>query len=356
VVGAGGACALQVSGLVSCWGDGFWNQRTAETNYGICRADSVTPLTGQRRFPLVKRIALATDGRLCGVTDFGDTYCDGSWYSEHERFEGAANGQLLAAPGLQKISVPRARDVAAGEHHFCTIGVDGSVSCWGENGYGQCGGPTGDCVTHIYTGCPVSPQRVQLSEKATAVAAGNRHSCAILESAKVACWGHNDGGALGFRSEQRCRPYYRGFCDVVPGVVTSVAGALELTVSRASLRTWVRTESGSVTWPNLRDARIESRPLGETCSGSLSALSPEEAVRRESHLMGRRIHVRGKLSTMLVQDAPFEAMGGLIIHPLLLTPRPNGEIIVDGKLTRFRDASRPLGIWVYDVCRVSAPK
>jgi alpha-tubulin suppressor-like RCC1 family protein len=32
---------------------------------------------------------------------------------------------------------------------------------------------------------------------ATAIAAGNYHSCAILDNASVKCWGYNDLGQLG---------------------------------------------------------------------------------------------------------------------------------------------------------------
>ena len=32
---------------------------------------------------------------------------------------------------------------------------------------------------------------------ATAIAAGNSHSCALMENASVKCWGYNGAGQLG---------------------------------------------------------------------------------------------------------------------------------------------------------------
>jgi hypothetical protein len=338
------------------WGEGFWNTHVPDSyDYGICHASAVTSVTERLRFPRVRRIAMASDGRLCGVTENGETLCVGSWQSQQDQITG-----VPPVRGLRKIAVPRARDVAAGEHHFCSLGVDGTLSCWGENGYAQCGGPNDHCVTHSYTGCTVPPQRVRLSERATAVAAGARHSCAILESGRVACWGDNDRGALGFRSEERCHPYYHGFCDVVPGVVSEVNDIAELTLARTALRTWARTERGSViSWPDLADPRIESRPLGAVCEDTRSALSAEQVKRRESDLIAKRIKVRGRLSTMLVQEMNRATIEGLLLHPLVFGIRPNEDVIVDGEVTRFyvdRDAPKPLGIRVFDICRIGVPE
>jgi alpha-tubulin suppressor-like RCC1 family protein len=88
-------------------------------------------------------------------------------------------------------SVYSNKQVVGGYQHTCAILHNGSVMCWGENGYGQLGnGGTGD--EHI-------PVWVDLGTDRTAVAitAGYTHSCAILDNGSVSCWGKGVNGQLG---------------------------------------------------------------------------------------------------------------------------------------------------------------
>lgn len=86
--------------------------------------------------------------------------------------------------------------VAAGWFHSCAILTDGSVKCWGNNGSGQLGqghfNSMGDQAGEMasLTGIP-------LGESARFVAAGGAHTCAILQSGQVKCWGNNAYGQLG---------------------------------------------------------------------------------------------------------------------------------------------------------------
>ena len=93
------------------------------------------------------------------------------------------------------ITVP----MTAGFAHSCFMLDNGSVKCWGENSYGQLGqGDTdnrgdnssemGDNLTAIDLGN---------ERTATAIAAGNHHTCAILDNASIKCWGSNASGQLG---------------------------------------------------------------------------------------------------------------------------------------------------------------
>jgi hypothetical protein len=89
------------------------------------------------------------------------------------------------------------RQVATGSQHSCALLDDDTIKCWGRNDYGQLG--IGDTVHRGVTldqmgdALPV----VQLGEPAKAVAAGAQHTCAILKSGNVKCWGYNDAGQLG---------------------------------------------------------------------------------------------------------------------------------------------------------------
>jgi alpha-tubulin suppressor-like RCC1 family protein len=72
--------------------------------------------------------------------------------------------------------------VGVGHGHICAVS-NGDVRCWGANNWGQLGEPSS--MTPSRTG-PDGPVIVQ---GATAVVAGNEHTCALLSSGSVRCWG-----------------------------------------------------------------------------------------------------------------------------------------------------------------------
>ena len=84
--------------------------------------------------------------------------------------------------------------VAAGAYHSCALLASGAVRCWGWNDSGQLGG--GDLPAGASTREARSRQR-STCRPAKAIAAGGFHSCAVLETGAVACWGQNDAGQAG---------------------------------------------------------------------------------------------------------------------------------------------------------------
>jgi alpha-tubulin suppressor-like RCC1 family protein/secreted trypsin-like serine protease len=75
-------------------------------------------------------------------------------------------------------------EIDSGEIHSCALLESGGVQCWGHNDNGQLGNGT---VTESAT-----PVRVSGIRTATAIATGwGRFSCALLESGNVQCWGAN---------------------------------------------------------------------------------------------------------------------------------------------------------------------
>jgi alpha-tubulin suppressor-like RCC1 family protein len=88
-----------------------------------------------------------------------------------------------------------ARSVAAGGKHTCALLDTGAVRCWGQGSHGQLGygakANVGDDET------PASAGDVALGGSATSLAAGSVHTCALLSDGGVRCWGNNGEGALG---------------------------------------------------------------------------------------------------------------------------------------------------------------
>ena len=79
--------------------------------------------------------------------------------------------------------------VSAGGNHTCALLAGGSVKCWGNNGSGQLGDGT-------LTGSAL-PVTVSGIANATAVSAGFSHTCALLGDGGIRCWGDNGEGQLG---------------------------------------------------------------------------------------------------------------------------------------------------------------
>ena len=88
--------------------------------------------------------------------------------------------------------------VSSGRDHTCAVLDNGSLKCWGRNYYGELGigGTTGYGVQYT------TPQTVDLGTGRTAVSVslGQRHTCAVLDDGSLKCWGYNGYGQLGIGS------------------------------------------------------------------------------------------------------------------------------------------------------------
>jgi alpha-tubulin suppressor-like RCC1 family protein len=80
--------------------------------------------------------------------------------------------------------------IACGYQHTCALLSSGVVQCWGGNEYGQIGDNT--------TTNRVRPVNVSgLTEMAVSIGAGHYHTCVVLISGSVMCWGRNQNGQTG---------------------------------------------------------------------------------------------------------------------------------------------------------------
>ncbi len=88
--------------------------------------------------------------------------------------------------------------VAAVGGHTCALLTGGRLKCWGSNLYGQCGIDStvshGDGSAAGGMGELLPVVDLGLSRTATQVACGNDHTCVILDTKEVKCWGRNQYG------------------------------------------------------------------------------------------------------------------------------------------------------------------
>lgn len=92
-----------------------------------------------------------------------------------------------------------ATQVAAGSNHTCALLTNSQVKCWGFNAHGQLGlGHTnsmGDAAGEMGDSLPLVS--LGTNRSAMAIFAGQSHTCAILDNEQVKCWGNNANGQLG---------------------------------------------------------------------------------------------------------------------------------------------------------------
>jgi alpha-tubulin suppressor-like RCC1 family protein len=178
-VGGGHSCALTTAGGVKCWGF----NRLGELGDGTT-TDRWTPVDVSGLSNGVTAIAVG-GYHTCALTGAGGVKCWG---------EGGEVGDGTTIDRLTPVDVAALRSgvaaITAGSHHSCALTTAGGVKCWGANGGGQLGdGPGGSRST------PVDVSG--LNSGAVAISAGELHSCALMNTGGVKCWGLNAFGQLG---------------------------------------------------------------------------------------------------------------------------------------------------------------
>jgi alpha-tubulin suppressor-like RCC1 family protein len=136
--------------------------------------------------------AVATgDTHTCAIANDGasSVLCWGGG-DDGQLGDGTFTGRAQPMPVTNEAG---AVSLAAGGGHTCAVGSSGSVACWGRDDFGQ----LGDGAT-TNQGAPV-PVILSQSESvtATAIAAGESHTCALTSDGRIFCWGRADRQQLG---------------------------------------------------------------------------------------------------------------------------------------------------------------
>ena len=187
-------CALRADGAVKCWG----------SNVGGLLGNG---RSGSRELSPVSVVGLggpvtsisAGIGHTCALTSKGGVKCwggfnggvlgigvfDGGPYTVPEDVVGLASGVVA---------------ISAGKVHTCALTSAGGVKCWGGNADGELGDGT-----YERRAMPVDVQG--LGSGVVAISSGGAtgsgsaifgsHTCALMDTGSVKCWGYNSDGQLG---------------------------------------------------------------------------------------------------------------------------------------------------------------
>lgn len=189
-VDAGGnhTCAATPTGTANCWGYGFYGQLGHDAV-----SDSSVPTTVVR---LDNSVASAAENAIglalgfdhsCAILQSGGAKC---WGRNHlvQLGTGAIDPPQLTTPE-NVYQVSTASRIASGAFHSCIVLQTGAVQCWGANDFGALG--NSDPAHSSF------PKTVAGITAAARVSAGLNHTCALLSSGIVQCWGRGNEGQLG---------------------------------------------------------------------------------------------------------------------------------------------------------------
>jgi alpha-tubulin suppressor-like RCC1 family protein/uncharacterized ParB-like nuclease family protein len=180
-------CAILDNSQITCWGNNGSGQLGNGNNTNTTTPGAPINLGTGRTATAIT----AGTSHTCAILDNSTVKC---WGSNSGGQLGNGNNTKTNKPG-NTIDLGTGRTavkITAGGDNTCVILDNGTVKCWGYNYRGQLGnGNTTD------TNTPGNAVNLGTSRTATAITAGDNHSCALLDNSTMKCWGDNIKGQLG---------------------------------------------------------------------------------------------------------------------------------------------------------------
>ena len=191
----------------------FWGRNNVGQYGDGAEVDLATPTVNPA---ILQPPALALGGfHGCAIVSGGRTVKCWGWNEFGQLGDGSSGKLAVKRAPVAVAKLDEVKDLALGENHSCALLVSGEVRCWGSDEYGQLGdGGRRDSAR---------PVAVKGLAGVSELVAGGYHTCARLEDGGLRCWGSNAAGQLGDGSRTDRR---------VPTAVVDVGPARQLAAGR----------------------------------------------------------------------------------------------------------------------------
>ncbi len=246
-------CALLSTGNVRCWGAGT-SGRLGYVNANTIGDDETPASAGDVN--VGGTVIQITSGAFfnCALLAAGNVRCWGAAGADGRLGYANANdigdNETPASAGDVSIGGTVVQ-LSSGEFHTCAVLSTGQLQCWG-NGTGA---RTGHGNTnHVGDDeLPSAVPVVDIGGTVTQTSAGQSHSCARMDTGRVRCFGFGDRGRLGYGSVTSVfTPSVAGDVDTGDTVVQVTAAVLHTCAVLASgyLRCWGVPDNGRLGYGN----------------------------------------------------------------------------------------------------------
>lgn len=222
-------CALLGNGTVSCWGDNEYGQVGNPTDLQPKMLPS--PVTG-----VTNAVQISAGGyHACALLGDGTVTCWGN----NTYGQLGLDSQTVTGPPSAILGLTDVTQISSGNAHTCALLRDGIVACWGFNRFGQLG--NGEMAEHAF-----APATVAGLENVKEITTGTAHSCALLRTGRVKCWGDHENGVLGVKRDSP---------SAFPVAVGGLSGIKMLTSTYAGT---CATDNGGATkcWGNNKNGQL----------------------------------------------------------------------------------------------------
>jgi hypothetical protein len=257
VSGTRHVCALLADRTVSCWGENQLGQLGGGDRNWVDRFGPPSHRVIMDGVHLAAHV-----DRTCAVTATGFVECWGDLRGH--ALEGGlpascTDCNCTSAAPVRVAGVSNARAVAVGAQHTCALLGTGRVVCWGDNRFGQ----VGLGHTRVVPSDGGGPKEVVGLRDVAEIDAGDYSTCALRRDGAVFCWGSNAEGQLGAGSRGACGKDGRHNCTPAPLQPQGLPPIQEIDV--APRHACARTASGRVFCWGANDRRQLAMIGPNTC-------------------------------------------------------------------------------------------